>query len=118
MKLADRGGRSNVAPEDNDPIEVSSDSESELKPEDTIINLVEIGEEHPEEEWEEDPEEEIEETLTRRSRRRESRRATPTRTDSIKYILKTTSNSLHLTVPMKATLDLLQQTSRLMIAPQ
>ncbi|MED6186948.1 hypothetical protein PIB30_071642 [Stylosanthes scabra] len=57
MKLADRGGPSNVAPVDNDPIKISSDSESELKPEDTIRNLVEI-EEEPEKDPEEDPEEE------------------------------------------------------------
>ncbi|MED6175999.1 hypothetical protein PIB30_083696 [Stylosanthes scabra] len=62
MKLADRGGPSNVAPVDNDPIEVSSDSESELKPENAIRNLVEI-EEEPEEEPEEDPEEDPEEEL-------------------------------------------------------
>ncbi|MED6225235.1 hypothetical protein PIB30_091731, partial [Stylosanthes scabra] len=60
MKHVDRGGPSNIAPVDNDPIEVSSDSESELKPKDTIKNLVEM-EEEPKEDPEKDPEEEPEE---------------------------------------------------------
>ncbi|MED6224574.1 hypothetical protein PIB30_085403 [Stylosanthes scabra] len=64
MNLADRGGPSNVALVDKDPIELSSDSQLELKPEDTIKNLVEVEkepEEEPEEDPEEDPEEEPEE---------------------------------------------------------
>ncbi|MED6224575.1 hypothetical protein PIB30_085404 [Stylosanthes scabra] len=59
MKHSDSGGPSNVAPVDNNPIEVNSDFESELKPEHTIRNLVEM--EEPKEDPEEDPEEEPEE---------------------------------------------------------
>ncbi|MED6140063.1 hypothetical protein PIB30_089603, partial [Stylosanthes scabra] len=62
MKLADRGGPSIVAPTDNDPIEVSSNSDSEFKPTDTLGNLGEEDhEENPEEEQEEDSGEEMEE---------------------------------------------------------
>ncbi|MED6158811.1 hypothetical protein PIB30_036224 [Stylosanthes scabra] len=72
MKLADMGGPFNVAPADNDPIEVSSDSESELKPEDTIKNLVEM-EEEPEEDPEEDPGEDPEEDLEEENQGEEPR---------------------------------------------
>ncbi|MED6137817.1 hypothetical protein PIB30_068589 [Stylosanthes scabra] len=97
MRLANKGGPSNVTPTNYDPIEIGSDFETESQLEDTDNELVTMEREQEQEQGEEEGE------ITRKSKRR---------------TLRKNRREFRRGVSMKATLDLLQQTSRRMIAPQ